>query len=160
MKLLSEDPGNYADAPREGIRRVLEQVTGEPHPRDAPLDTSRIDAIRMGTTVSSSEVTTADLNHVKSVGNGGWTAVHMFGYMPCLCSRCTPQSQLVSSRQASDLPVTRLPLSEDRSLIGLTLWAQVATNALLERKGERCALVVTRGFRDLLHIGNQASRPG
>ena len=35
---------------------------------------------------------------------------------------------------------------------------QVATNALLERRGERCALLVTRGFRDLLHIGNQ-SRP-
>ena len=35
----------------------------------------------------------------------------------------------------------------------------VATNALLERKGERMALVITRGFRDLLHIGNQ-SRPG
>ena len=52
MKLLSEDPGNYADAPREGIRRVLEQVTGRPHPRDTPLDTSRIAAIRMGTTVS------------------------------------------------------------------------------------------------------------
>lgn len=32
---------------------------------------------------------------------------------------------------------------------------QVATNALLERKGERCALAVTKGFRDLLHIGNQ-----
>ena len=36
--------------------------------------------------------------------------------------------------------------------------AQVATNALLERKGERCALVVTKGFCDLLHIGNQAGR--
>lgn len=33
---------------------------------------------------------------------------------------------------------------------------QVATNALLERKGERCALVTTKGFKDLLHIGNQA----
>lgn len=32
----------------------------------------------------------------------------------------------------------------------------VATNALLERKGERIALCVTRGFRDLLQIGNQA----
>ena len=32
----------------------------------------------------------------------------------------------------------------------------MATNALLERKGERTALVVTAGFRDLLHIGNQA----
>jgi len=34
----------------------------------------------------------------------------------------------------------------------------VATNALLERTGERCALLITRGFRDLLHIGTQ-SRP-
>ena len=32
----------------------------------------------------------------------------------------------------------------------------VATNALLERKGERIALCVTRGFRDLLYIGKQA----
>ncbi|KDD76015.1 hydantoinase/oxoprolinase, partial [Helicosporidium sp. ATCC 50920] len=84
MKLLSEDPGNYPDAPREGIRRVLEAETGIPHPRDTPLDTSRIHSIRMGTTV--------------------------------------------------------------------------ATNALLERKGERVALVTTAGFADLLHIGNQ-SRP-
>ena len=34
----------------------------------------------------------------------------------------------------------------------------VATNALLERKGVRMALVITEGFKDLLHIGNQ-SRP-
>jgi 5-oxoprolinase (ATP-hydrolysing) len=32
----------------------------------------------------------------------------------------------------------------------------VATNALLERKGERTALVTTRGFRDALAIGYQA----
>jgi 5-oxoprolinase (ATP-hydrolysing) len=29
----------------------------------------------------------------------------------------------------------------------------VATNALLERKGERCALLITKGFKDLLKIG-------
>lgn len=34
----------------------------------------------------------------------------------------------------------------------------VATNALLERKGEKCALVTTKGFKDCLIIGNQ-SRP-
>lgn len=34
----------------------------------------------------------------------------------------------------------------------------VATNALLERKGEDCALLITKGFGDLLYIGNQ-SRP-
>ena len=32
----------------------------------------------------------------------------------------------------------------------------VATNALLERKGERVLLLVNRGFADLLRIGNQA----
>lgn len=32
----------------------------------------------------------------------------------------------------------------------------VATNALLERAGEPVALIVNRGFRDLLYIGNQA----
>lgn len=53
LKLLSEDPANYPDAPREGIRRILEEVTGVPHPRDAPLDTSRIASIRMGTTVAT-----------------------------------------------------------------------------------------------------------
>ncbi|CAD6191905.1 unnamed protein product [Caenorhabditis auriculariae] len=32
----------------------------------------------------------------------------------------------------------------------------VATNALLERRGERLALLMTKGFKDLLFIGNQA----
>ena len=27
LKLLSEDPDNYQDAPREGIRRILKQVS-------------------------------------------------------------------------------------------------------------------------------------
>ena len=84
IKLLSEDPSNYEDAPQEGIRRLLSRFTGELIPRGVPLDTSKIESIRMGTTV--------------------------------------------------------------------------ATNALLERKGEKIALIVTKGFRDCLKIGNQ-SRP-
>ncbi|KAJ6661524.1 hypothetical protein lerEdw1_014434 [Lerista edwardsae] len=84
LKLLSEDPASYSDAPTEGIRRILEEECGVPFPKERPLDTSRIEWIRMGTTV--------------------------------------------------------------------------ATNALLERKGEPLALLITKGFRDLLHIGNQ-SRP-
>lgn len=52
LKLLSVDPQNYEDAPREGIRRILEQLTGKKHPRDEKLDTSRISSIRMGTTAS------------------------------------------------------------------------------------------------------------
>lgn len=45
----------------------------------------------------------------------------------------------------------------DTSLIGwIRMGTTVATNALLEREGERTALLVTRGFKDLLHIGTQA----
>ncbi|KAL9635609.1 MAG: hypothetical protein Q9204_002571 [Flavoplaca sp. TL-2023a] len=84
IKLLSEDPSNYDDAPLEGIRRLLSKFTDREIPRGEALDTSFIESIRMGTTV--------------------------------------------------------------------------ATNALLERKGERIAMVVTKGFKDCLEIGNQ-SRP-
>ena len=82
IKLLSEDPSNYNDAPLEGIRRLLSKFTGKEVPRGESLDTSKIESIRMGTTV--------------------------------------------------------------------------ATNALLERKGERIAMIVTKGFKDCLEIGNQA----
>ncbi|TXT07669.1 uncharacterized protein COLE_04593 [Cutaneotrichosporon oleaginosum] len=84
IKLLSQDPGNYADAPTEGIRRVLERVTGTSIPRGEPLPIKHLDYVRLSTTV--------------------------------------------------------------------------ATNALLERKGQDHALVITKGFRDLLEIGNQ-TRP-
>ncbi|KAI9762542.1 MAG: hypothetical protein M4579_000345 [Chaenotheca gracillima] len=84
IKLLSEDPSNYDDAPLEGIRRLLSKFQGREIPRGEPLDTSKIESIRMGTTV--------------------------------------------------------------------------ATNALLERKGEKIAMIVTKGYKDCLEIGNQ-SRP-
>ncbi|KAL4891149.1 Hydantoinase B/oxoprolinase-domain-containing protein [Aspergillus ambiguus] len=84
LKLLSVDPSHYQDAPTEGVRQILELVTGEPHPRGQPLKLDRIGCLRMGTTV--------------------------------------------------------------------------ATNALLERKGARSVLLTTKGFRDLLKIGDQ-SRP-
>ncbi|CCM00300.1 uncharacterized protein FIBRA_02330 [Fibroporia radiculosa] len=84
VKLLSQDPGNYRDAPTEGIRRVLEIATGTKIPRGTVLQTDKIDYVRLSTTV--------------------------------------------------------------------------ATNALLERKGHKHALLITKGFKDLLLIGNQ-SRP-
>ena len=84
IKLLSVDPQNYDDAPLEGIRRLLSKFEGREIPRGEAIDTSKIESIRMGTTV--------------------------------------------------------------------------ATNALLERKGEDIAMVVTKGFKDCLEIGNQ-SRP-
>ena len=75
-KLLSENPGAYADAAVQGIRDLLGLRRGEPIPA------GRIGAIKMGTTV--------------------------------------------------------------------------ATNALLERKGERTLLLITKGFGDALKIGYQA----
>ncbi len=51
--------------------------------------------------------------------------------------------------------LARLPTADRRHIVhGST----VATNAVLERKGARTALVTTRGFRDVLHIGRQ-NRP-
>ena len=45
----------------------------------------------------------------------------------------------------------------DPAAIGFLLHGTtVATNALIERKGVEAALIVTEGFRDVLHIGRQA----
>ncbi len=46
------------------------------------------------------------------------------------------------------------PLPEDR-IEGIRFGTTVATNALLERKGCRVALFITKGFADLLEIGYQ-----
>ncbi len=45
---------------------------------------------------------------------------------------------------------------EGGTLASVRMGTTVATNALLERKGERTALVTTRGFADVLRIGTQA----
>jgi 5-oxoprolinase (ATP-hydrolysing) len=44
----------------------------------------------------------------------------------------------------------------DRAISAVKMGTTVATNALLERKGERVALLITEGFADLLRIGTQA----
>ncbi|KAJ2159508.1 hypothetical protein GGF46_002964 [Coemansia sp. RSA 552] len=56
VKLLSEDPAHYADAPTEGIRRILEAATGQAQTRSVALDTSNIEWIRMGTTIKRPDV--------------------------------------------------------------------------------------------------------
>ncbi|MFN8869291.1 MAG: hydantoinase B/oxoprolinase family protein [Pseudomonadota bacterium] len=76
LKLLSDNPEQYADAAVEGIRRLLGLQPGE------PITPERVECVKMGTTV--------------------------------------------------------------------------ATNALLERKGDRTLLVTTRGFADALRIAYQA----
>lgn len=65
----------------------------------------------------------------------------------------TDDAPLQAMRALQQLsPQATLPPCELR--LGTTL----ATNALLERRGEASALFITRGFRDLLRIGDQ-SRP-
>ncbi|WP_374375146.1 hydantoinase B/oxoprolinase family protein [Tabrizicola sp.] len=44
----------------------------------------------------------------------------------------------------------------DGAIAAVKMGTTVATNALLERKGERVALLITQGFGDLLRIGTQA----
>lgn len=80
LKLLSEDPANYHDAPTEGIRRVLEKATCRPIPPNKQIDTSNIQSIRMGTTIATNAllernghpcafVTTFGLKHLLDIGN-------------------------------------------------------------------------------------------
>uniref|UniRef100_A0A663DXR9 5-oxoprolinase, ATP-hydrolysing n=1 Tax=Aquila chrysaetos chrysaetos TaxID=223781 RepID=A0A663DXR9_AQUCH len=58
--------------------------------------------------------------------------------------------------QESGVAVPRDQPLDTSGIEWIRMGTTVATNALLERRGERLALLVTRGFRDLLHIGSQA----
>jgi 5-oxoprolinase (ATP-hydrolysing) len=79
----------------------------------------------------------------------------------------TPQGKLVTDKLLSENPghyadaaseaVRRLMARHGTAPIAeLRIGTTVATNALLERKGERLALLITRGFGDALRIGTQA----
>jgi 5-oxoprolinase (ATP-hydrolysing) len=52
--------------------------------------------------------------------------------------------------------IRRVLREEGGSVAEVRMGTTVATNALLERKGERVALAITRGFGDALRIGYQA----
>ena len=70
-------------------------------------------------------------------------------------------AKVLSSDRAPLVGIRRiLGLDEDAPIPAceVRMGTTIATNALLERRGARCALVITRGFRDLLAIGNQ-TRP-
>jgi 5-oxoprolinase (ATP-hydrolysing) len=51
--------------------------------------------------------------------------------------------------------LTKTKLSDPLPPIEMRLGTTKGTNALLERKGAKTLLVVTKGFKDLLYIGNQ-----
>ena len=83
---------------------------------------------------------------------------------------CLGRDPRTGAVRAAKVPSTdRAPLEGIRRLLGLAdgepippcdvrMGTTLATNALLERRGTPCALVVTRGFGDLLRIGDQ-TRP-
>src|SRR3954449_12483180 len=52
--------------------------------------------------------------------------------------------------------IRRVLKDEGGAVAEVRMGTTVATNALLERKGERVALAITRGFGDALRIGYQA----
>lgn len=73
-----------------------------------------------------------------------------------------PDAPLEGIRRLMEIFTKRtIPRGEplDTSQIeSIRMGTTVATNALLERKGERCALITTKGFKDCLVIGDQ-TRP-
>ncbi|MER5223057.1 hydantoinase B/oxoprolinase family protein [Streptomyces flaveus] len=78
-----------------------------------------------------------------------------------------PDGRLLTHKLLSDNPSryadaavagVRELLHDDGPIDAVRMGTTVATNALLERKGERTLLVVTRGFRDALRIAYQ-NRP-
>lgn len=50
---VSQDPANYADAPAEGVRRILEIATGEKYPRNQKINPSKLESVRLSTTVAT-----------------------------------------------------------------------------------------------------------
>lgn len=100
-------------------------------------------------------------------GTGAWRfAVDRGGTFTDVVA-VTPEGRLVTDKLLSENPghyrdaaseaVRRLMTSHGEGPIAeMRIGTTVATNALLERKGERVALAITRGFGDALRIGNQA----
>ncbi|MBK9952041.1 MAG: hydantoinase B/oxoprolinase family protein [Candidatus Competibacteraceae bacterium] len=67
-----------------------------------------------------------------------------------------PDAALQGIRELLDIPANQ-PLPAER-IAAVKMGTTVATNALLERKGDRTLLLITQGFRDALRIGYQ-NRP-
>ena len=73
----------------------------------------------------------------------------------------SPQTATVELFTGEEAPVlatrllTQTPINQPFPPLDMRLGTTKGTNALLERKGGRVALLVTKGFKDLLQIGTQ-----
>ncbi|KAI0383528.1 Hydantoinase B/oxoprolinase-domain-containing protein [Hypomontagnella monticulosa] len=80
LKLLSVDPSAYDDAPAEGIRRVLESISGQQIPRGTPIPKDLIHSIRMGTTVATNALLERKGTRHAFVVNQGFGDLLEIGY--------------------------------------------------------------------------------
>ncbi|KAI1385577.1 Hydantoinase B/oxoprolinase-domain-containing protein [Hypoxylon trugodes] len=80
LKLLSVDPSSYDDAPAEGIRRVLESISGQQIPRGTPIPKDLIHSIRMGTTVATNALLERKGTRHAFVVNQGFRDLLEIGY--------------------------------------------------------------------------------
>ena len=69
-----------------------------------------------------------------------------------VCRRTEQYRERRSLASAACSPRRRRAITPDR-VESVKMGTTVATNALLERKGEPTLLVITKGFRDALRIG-------
>jgi len=112
LKLLSEDPANYPNAPREGIRRILEEAIGKPHPRDQPLDASPIEWIRMGTTVATNALLEREGARTALVSTAGFADLLEIG------NQARPHIFDIKARKASLLYEAVVEADERVRLLG------------------------------------------
>ncbi|HXM13974.1 MAG TPA: hydantoinase/oxoprolinase N-terminal domain-containing protein, partial [Candidatus Eremiobacteraceae bacterium] len=67
--------------------------------------------------------------------------------------RAMPEEAIASAVRAVRKPLTPMRVFSDELGLELVCGTTVGTNALLERRGGRVALVTTAGFEDVLEIG-------
>jgi N-methylhydantoinase A len=70
--------------------------------------------------------------------------------------RSMPEEAIASAVRAVRKPLKPMQVFSDERGLELVCGTTVGTNALLERRGGRVALVTTAGFEDILEIGRQA----
>ena len=70
--------------------------------------------------------------------------------------RAMPEEAIASAVRAVRKPLKPMQVFSDERGLELVCGTTVGTNALLERRGGRVALVTTAGFEDVLEIGRQA----
>src|SRR5580704_17349201 len=70
--------------------------------------------------------------------------------------RAMPEEAIASAVRAVRRPLKPMNVFSDERGLELVCGTTVGTNALLERRGGRVALVTTAGFEDVLEIGRQA----